>query len=783
MSRTKLVVFAQVPPPEHGQSRMVAAMLDALNNKPEAFEVEHVNASFSQSLKEIGEGSLIKFLKSIGYIVRLLIIRLRCNDPILYYIPGPVKWSAILRDWLLLGTLRIFYKRTIFHWHAIGHGEWAHGSKRVNLRGPELLVRMAQRISAAVLESPELSVVVSPTSRRDADAVGSTGIEVVYNGIEDPCPDALASVPEPRKIKLRANTGCLRYLFLSHGTESKGLNDMLAAFVAWRKAGSWRPESCILTIAGGVADSARNKYEDIKKEVLELWGSELKINELGFVSGVEKWECYRTHDIFIAPSRWESFGLTVAEAMAHGMPVVAASSDGVSGVLPADYPYLSPVSDPNGLSLKLEECGKLVASGDASELAKALRDRFLSEFQFKQFSSHIVEAFIALNHHDSPDRAEGKSLRILAYLADQNPGLGRSLGISRMTEVVLSKLSMRDDVILSGIVSRSSVRLPKEVGNELRLPWSTRSKAMRVLTDHFHPLATITRKRAEVCYFPKGFMPKFSLSGSPAVATIHDTIIQYYQDKYPKWRLELEYNYWAGMLRNTLRQASAVLTVSEHAKGQILDFIKRHKLEEKEIFVTYEPCLYEDILQPVNPAKAGYVLHLGSNEPHKRTAWLIRLWARWTVERRILQGMELPKLHIVGSIPGEVRDLANQTPSIVYLPFLEDQALQSQFTAASALILPSEIEGFGLPALEAYYMGTPVCFQLGTSVEEILGSAAQKGGFEFNDEEGLFGALDQILTLSPSEIRSYGLMLRDTYHSSRIVDRMMGVFRHVANQS
>jgi len=268
-------------------------------------------------------------------------------------------------------------------------------------------------------------------------------------------------------------------------------------------------------------------------------------------------------------------------------------------------------------------------------------------------------------------------------------------------------------------------------------------------------------------------MPRLSGGVQPSAATIHDTIIQYYQDHYPKWRLELEYTYWAGMLRNTLVHASAIMTVSTHAKSQIEEFIRRHGLPEREIHVTYEPCLYEKIPQPVAPSKADYVLHLGSREPHKRTAWLIRLWSEWSASDR---GDKLPNLHVIGRIPEEIAEIADHCPSIVHLPFLDNQALISQFKAAKALIFPSEVEGFGLPAIEAYYLGTPVCYVRETSVDEVLKVATTKGGFDLEQPDTLRTALEELLSMSQSEVHSCGLVLRETYHSSKVVDKMIEVF-------
>jgi glycosyltransferase involved in cell wall biosynthesis len=202
--------------------------------------------------------------------------------------------------------------------------------------------------------------------------------------------------------------------------------------------------------------------------------------------------------------------------------------------------------------------------------------------------------------------------------------------------------------------------------------------------------------------------------------------------------------------------------------------MERHGIPAKEITVTYEPCLYESIPQPVSGTKENFVIHLASFEPHKRTAHLIRWWL--AAEAR---GQQLPTLHLIGSVPPEVMPLLASSRSIVKRPFLDEAALQDAYLKASALILPSEIEGFGLPALEAYYLGTPVCYVKGTSVEEILGVVTSQGGFSLDSSESLFTALDEVMAMSQDQVRACGLKLRETYAAQKVANRMLEVFEEV----
>jgi len=787
VSRIPVILFAQVPPPEHGQSRMVRLGLEALRERSKEFEVHHVNARFSDSLENIGDRSIGKVLVTFKYLAQAALIRMRVRDPILYYVPGPVKWSAVVRDWVLLSVLRLFYSRVVFHWHAIGHGEWAHGSERLRLSSAPWIDQLARRISAIVLERPYASISVVQTSSKDAAAVSSRQSLVLFNGIADPWPEFDPSVTQPRIQRMEEFKSVERprfkVLFFSHGTVEKGVIDALECLAA--TLATCPPEwGFQMTFAGGISDACKLQFDSLEESIRKKWPQRVEIQQMGYLTGDDKKRCFLENDLFLAPSRWESFGLTVIEAMAYGMPIVAAASDGVKGVLPQGYPYLAPVANPSELAIRMLECCSALREFSAPHPRIKLRNHFLDLYQIKDFSENLVNAFLKLGANvcetpiiEEDDKnvvtPDSSKITLSAYLADQNPMLGRSLGISRMTAVMLEALSQREDVSLRGVASESSIQLPEQAESRV-LPWSTRGSVWRVLTDHLHPLFGIG-SAVDVHYFPKGFLPWLHWLCQPSVVTIHDTIIQHSSDHYPKWRTVIEYRYWAAMLKHTLRHADCILTVSESSKSQVLSFMARHGIAEKEICVTYEPCLYESLPQPEEVVKEDYVIHLASREPHKRTAHLIHWW-----HEAEMRGEALPILRLIGTVPSEVAHLLASSHGIVKQPFLEESALEDTYRLARALILPSEIEGFGLPALEAYYLGTPVCFVEGTSVEEILGAATTKGGFRLDDAASLFSALHEVMAMSPDEVMQCGLKLRETYAAEKVAERMMEAFRSVA---
>ena len=63
----KLVVFAHVPPPHHGQSQMVQYLVEGFRRRPDlGIEVEHVDARLSDDLTDVGSARGGKLPRLLG---------------------------------------------------------------------------------------------------------------------------------------------------------------------------------------------------------------------------------------------------------------------------------------------------------------------------------------------------------------------------------------------------------------------------------------------------------------------------------------------------------------------------------------------------------------------------------------------------------------------------------------------------------------------------------------------------------------------------------------------
>jgi hypothetical protein len=173
----KLLVFAHVPPPHHGQSQMVQYIVDGFRRRPElGIEVYHVDTRLSEDLKDVGSARGGKLPRLLRYCREARRLGRQHGIRAIYYVPSPPRRTPLYRDWLALMRLRSRFPELIYHWHSAGLGEWvAHEARS-----------WERAITRRLLGRPSLSLVLADVLRPDAEYFQSERIEVVNNAVEDP---------------------------------------------------------------------------------------------------------------------------------------------------------------------------------------------------------------------------------------------------------------------------------------------------------------------------------------------------------------------------------------------------------------------------------------------------------------------------------------------------------------------------------------------------------------------------------------------------------------------
>jgi glycosyltransferase involved in cell wall biosynthesis len=353
------------------------------------------------------------------------------------------------------------------------------------------------------------------------------------------------------------------------------------------------------------------------------------------------------------------------------------------------------------------------------------------------------------------------------YCADQNLHRDRSRGITRYTYGLLSNLRDAKMARLLALVSKSSFAIPDGI-ERLTLPFHSDHLVGRLLADHLHPLIA-RRTAAEIWHYPKGFLPVgFQVKGKK-VGTVADVMLQFDADHHPESRPRLAFAYWLGVLKHSIQTLDLILTVSEFSKQAILEFCERHRLKCPPIVVTYEGVEVSKLEDTTSSSKEDYVVHLASKLPYKATAWLLEQWSLLARTRS-----DLPVLKLVGDLDARAASLFSKMANVSLVPPLPRAELEELISKSSALLLPSEIEGFGIPAVESYLLGTPVAYAKETALEEILGSDSP-GGF-YRELDSFHLALTEALNMDRVTVEKKSAALRRRYNWNDCVRRTLEAY-------
>ncbi len=359
-------------------------------------------------------------------------------------------------------------------------------------------------------------------------------------------------------------------------------------------------------------------------------------------------------------------------------------------------------------------------------------------------------------------------LEVNFYLADQNPHRDRTRGISVYSLHLADALAATGKVSLQFLTSTSSAS-PATADRIRQFPFRTDSPIPRLLTDHLHRFML---PPADLCHYPKGYLPSL-LPRLPIVSSIHDTIIEHYHQNYPKSRSRLASLYWMQMMKRSIARTDHILTISEFSRNRLLDFCDRHRLRPPPITVSYLGC-HEPPSDGNITSRSELVVALASPLPHKQINRLLELWRSFELRHK-----SAPRLLLIGRLTPAQEKLASACRTVDNEQIPDSTGLFGILRAARALILPSEIEGFGIPAIEALFVGTPVVFVRGTAVDEIL-EHPDVGGFDLNDQESFDSALLDTLALPSGSTRQLADRLRAKYQWSEIARRTMEAYRDVA---
>lgn len=243
-------------------------------------------------------------------------------------------------------------------------------------------------------------------------------------------------------------------------------------------------------------------------------------------------------------------------------------------------------------------------------------------------------------------------------------------------------------------------------------------------------------------YFEPFFLALPIYKKYKTVVTVHDLTPLVFPDNFPKgFKGQLKWQ----MQKFSLKKAKGIITDSQCSKN---DIVKLVGVKEDLVDVVYlasgeefKRLKTEDLrLKTVREKFSlpeNFALYVGDVTWNKNLPRLIDA-IKTTDIPLVMIGKSLVNENYNKDNPwnhdlNRIGELTKNDSQITKLGFVETKDLVSIYNIATAFVMPSLYEGFGLPILEAMACGCPVITTKEGSLKEVAGNAAQfVDGYDLN---------------------------------------------------
>lgn len=202
-------------------------------------------------------------------------------------------------------------------------------------------------------------------------------------------PHGVTAPAEPAKGKTKTGDG-LTVLFVGRQETRKGFDTALEAAL---RVCAQVPDVSFRFI-GAATDDPNCKRAIHRFRAVAPAALAQRIHLEGYRPDDQLAQAYADCDIFLAPSRFESFGLVAIEAMRYGKPVIAGNVGGLAEVVePLKTGLLTDPDDPDEIAQAIL---RLVGDRDLRrQLGNAARQSFLEKYTLEQMVEGIEAAYTA----------------------------------------------------------------------------------------------------------------------------------------------------------------------------------------------------------------------------------------------------------------------------------------------------------------------------------------------------------------------------------------------------
>jgi glycosyltransferase involved in cell wall biosynthesis len=254
-----------------------------------------------------------------------------------------------------------------------------------------------------------------------------------------------------------------------------------------------------------------------------------------------------------------------------------------------------------------------------------------------------------------------------------------------------------------------------------------RWRTVRTLWRNFRLQSRTYADKCDLLHGPTYALP--SMLSKPAVLTVHDVIAL----SHPLFCTPGSAKVQKRMIQRSVKVARRIIVPSLAAKEDLLRHVKDARPDSIDVipwgvapeFKPLEKSACEAIRTQLKLPE-HYVLFVGNLEPKKNLPMLIRGFFAAKLHRKLPHKLVLAGQRgwSMNGLERLIREL-NAQEFVYFTDYVPQPALPALYALADLFVMPSLIEGFGMPVLEAMACGCPVLVSSDPALQEVCASAAR----------------------------------------------------------
>jgi len=250
--------------------------------------------------------------------------------------------------------------------------------------------------------------------------------------------------------------------------------------------------------------------------------------------------------------------------------------------------------------------------------------------------------------------------------------------------------------------------------------WLGFGSRRNLIWDQYDLPKLLRQRRFDLYWAPtNNGIPFLPVNKTWTISTTHDLLPLRLPGLYLYRRpaFALPYLVWTSAV---VLRSDTILTVSESSARDIRHFFRRRATVIPPVFSDLSTVTPDGLLPPGLTDKT-YVVYNGGLDPRKNVPNLLAAFAmaaeKWPDVSLVMVGNGY-------AVFDSEKESLGISEKVVRTGYVDDETRTAILRSAVAVAYPSLYEGFGLPLLEAFAVGTPVLTAANSSLVEVAGDAA-----------------------------------------------------------